>query len=1162
MAATPDDADLPEDRELFEAARACLRQHGIVRHQTESFDHFLNESLPLIVQENSDVTAQAGRYTYHVQWTNVVVMQPTVRESSGFERTLTPDAARLRSLTYSSNVVCDVVHDKIDKASSQLVFRKVYRQTVLARLPVLLGSSACVLRDQGARGNECLLDPLGYFIINGIEKTMIAQEKLRCNAAFVFHSKNSKFTHYCECRSCHELKLRSTSTLLLHATRFTSGFSNILVEFPFIKLMIPLPSAFKLLGVPTAEDAMRIVCAGGDLDATLQQSVAAVFENDPHRDMDRAQILEWVAKEGTTEVTPERRERFLTHIVSNECLPHMSLRSTATGLRKKAIFMGHMVSRLVRVTHGIDMVDDRDDWKQKRVDASGTLMSLLFRQLFRTFLRTVSVAQYRLIDKGTIDTANLGDVVSQKKISSGFRYAFSTGNWGHKNQGGQSGVVQIMGRQTTLSAASNLRRVSCPLSRESKSTRPRLLHVSSYGLVCPVESPEGPSCGLVKSLSLLCHVRTGTPSTGPIAELLLANEDGVTITPLSKTTDDCPIDQTAVLVNGVIVGYVPKSDAPRLVDAVRKRRRAGTLPFDLSVGLLGNGTVQVHTDPGTLMCPMIVASEVHRFSDLVRTCPIYENAWERLLAHGVIEYLDKMEEQSYARVALTVIDLADHGKRYTHAHIHPCFALGVCASLIPYCSFNQSPRNTYQSAMSKQAIGFVATNYNRRFETISHVRSHAQRPLVSTVCEAIASDPPPPPSGENVICAIACYMGFNQEDSLIVSQSACDRGLFRSHIYRTYRDEERSNGADAETFENPSLLTDVQGMRHEGYEKLDASGIVAIGQELSDGDAVIGKTILISDLSVDASEVRKTTKRCKTTFMRNDERCVVDATLVSKTREGNRLVKVRTRAQRICCCGDKLASRHGQKGVIGVVLPDYDMPVDEDGITPDVIINPHAIPSRMTVGQLVEQLMGRVCCEEGRIGDGTPFIGTDPERIADQLVSHGLSRYGQSRMTCGITGEHMKMLMVQGPTYYQRLKHMVVDKIHARSLGPTAFLTRQPIEGRSREGGLRIGEMERDCMISHGAAAVMQDRLLECSDAFATPLCRTCGLAAECIQGNAVLGHSETRCRACGAASKGVVVKTQPYAYKLFTQELMAMHIAPRSRLEENVDVAFDPDHA
>ena len=394
-----------------------------------------------------------------------------------------------------------------------------------------------------------------------------------------------------------------------------------------------------------------------------------------------------------------------------------------------------------------------------------------------------------------------------------------------------------------------------------------------------------------------------------------------------------------------------------------------------------------------------------------------------------------------------------------------------------------------------------------------------------------------------------CYTGFNQEDSVIMSRGAIQRGLFRSFVYRTYKDEEKAVGADAERFENPAAI-DCAGMRDACYDKLAQDGIVTPGMSVGNGDAVIGKTLTTSEMQCD-SDVRKDVKRDRSTIIRHNEKAVVDAVFKSTTKEGNKYVKVRTRSTRIPEIGDKVSSRHGQKGVIGMILDQCDMPFSEDGIVPDIIINPHAIPSRMTIGQLIECLLGKLCCFEGCIGDGTPFRNVSIEQIADELEKHGFQRYGNEKLYNGMTGEPMEGVAFMGPTYYQRLKHMVLDKQHARARGPIQILTRQPVEGRSREGGLRFGEMERDCTIAHGVANVLRERLFEQSDPFTTHVCQKCGLLCQSAAIGMHVRNSDAYCRNC-RTSEGCTEVQLPYAFKLLMQELYAMNIAPRLRLDTN----------
>ena len=638
----------------------------------------------------------------------------------------------------------------------------------------------------------------------------------------------------------------------------------------------------------------------------------------------------------------------------------------------------------------------------------------------------------------------------------------------------------------------------------------------------------------------------------PIAQAVV-NVEGIKVTPLLHA--DATLRKTGclVFVNGVIIGYVQESKLLSLATSLRVKRRNADLPFDISISV-SQRSLWVNSDPGCLVRPVIVSSRIRDLKKILETSTCSENVWYRLQREGVIEFLDKQEEETM-RVAIRIRDLdysthttLANGMEFTHSDIHPCLMNGLCASLIPFPDHNQSPRNTYQSAMGKQAIGMYATNFFYRLDTVAHVLSYSQRALVTTQVEEMLGTSTVP-AGSSPIVVIMSYTGFNREDSVIVNQSAIDRGLFRSFVYRTYKDEEKAVGADSEMFENPANVDACAGMRDACYDKLSPDGIVHPGQVVENGDAIIGKTLTTSDIRVNESESRKEVKRDRSTVLRNDESAIVDAVFTSKTKDGHRYVKVRTRSRRIPVIGDKLSSRHGQKGVIGCVLHQSDMPFTEEGICPDIIINPHAIPSRMTIGQLLECLLGKLCCAEGFIGDGTPFRGVSVENIAQELKKHGYQKYGNERLYNGMTGEMMDGLAFIGPTYYQRLKHMVKDKQHARGRGPIQILTRQPVEGRSREGGLRFGEMERDCILSHGCSAVLRERLFEQSDPFVATVCGKCGLLAQPAAENMQIRNAKAHCNNCGTGAHCHSVQI-PYAFKLLLQELYAMNIAPRLRLD------------
>lgn len=478
-------------------------------------------------------------------------------------------------------------------------------------------------------------------------------------------------------------------------------------------------------------------------------------------------------------------------------------------------------------------------------------------------------------------------------------------------------------------------------------------------------------------------------------------------------------------------------------------------------------------------------------------------------------------------------------KEYTHCEINPSMIFGICASIIPFPDHNQSPRNTYQSAMGKQAMGVYMTNFTVRMDTLAHVLCYPQKPLVVTHPIKYLRFRELP-AGQNAIVAIMCYSGFNQEDSVIMNQSSVDRGLFRSVFYRSYSCEEKKQPfGGCDEFEKPQQET-TRNMKRANYDKLDPDGFIAPGEFVTGDDIIIGRTTPLAE-GEETQPGARHTKRDSSIGLRPSETGVVDSVMLTTNGDGYKFAKVKVRSERIPQVGDKFASRHGQKGTIGMLYRQEDMPFNVDGIAPDIIVNPHAIPSRMTIGHLVECLLGKVAANTGDEAMATPFIVDQTvTKISGMLHNCGFQKHANETMYNGYTGRELATQIFLGPTYYQRLKHMVDDKIHSRQRGRLQILTRQPVEGRAREGGLRFGEMERDCMISHGAAQFLREALLDRSDKYSTHVCNQCGLLAI-----ANLRQLKYECRGCKNKTD-ISQIDMPYACKLLFQELMAMSIAPR----------------
>jgi DNA-directed RNA polymerase subunit B len=522
-----------------------------------------------------------------------------------------------------------------------------------------------------------------------------------------------------------------------------------------------------------------------------------------------------------------------------------------------------------------------------------------------------------------------------------------------------------------------------------------------------------------------------------------------------------------------------------------------------------------------------------------------EISWSKLVEMGVVEYLDPEEEEN----AIIAVRPEEITPQTTHLELHPAVIFGVSACLIPYAEHNQSPRNVYAANMAKQAIGVGQVSFHVRVDTRGHLLSYPQVPLCRTkATRVIGYDQRP--AGQNLVIAIACYGGYNMEDAIIANKDSIQRGMGRSTCTRLYETEAvRYPGGQMDKIQVPS--EEVQGfadpVHYANLGKLD--GLAELETEIKGEGVLIGKTSPprffgeIDEFGIKTqAEERETSVRLRPT-----EEGIVDQVFLTVSGEGNKLARVRVREMRIPEIGDKFASRHGQKGVIGIILDGADMPFTEDGIVPDLIINPHAIPSRMSLGQLLEMLACKAGALKGRFVDGTPFDKVEESELRNWLMELGFNPSGKEILYDGVTGEMIPVEIFIGPCYYEKLHHMAADKIHSRSRGPVQILTHQPTEGRAREGGLRFGEMERDCLLGHGAAMILKDRLLYGSDKYTAYVCAKCGN---------FVAYNPRRdvylCPICGEEPEVYSVEI-PYTFKILLDELRALALNPRIKLKERV---------
>ncbi|MEM2025425.1 MAG: DNA-directed RNA polymerase subunit B, partial [Desulfurococcaceae archaeon] len=834
---------------------------------------------------------------------------------------------------------------------------------------------------------------------------------------------------------------------------------------------------------------------------------------------------------------------------------HIGIDSTKETGILKAVFIGQMIARIIELMLGRRSPDDKDHYRNKRLKLAGDLLATLVRIALVSFTRELHEELEKQLSKSRkveIKAAFKHSIITDRIV-----HAMATGNW----PGGRTGVSQLLDRTNMLSTLSHLRRVVSPLTRSQPHFEARELHGTQWGRICPFETPEGANIGLVKNLALLTNVSVGIDD-GEVEELLY---DMGTIPILSKKIkgkqysgyldmiikelergelrEEDYIGLAKIFLNGKLIGY--HSNGQELVNTLRELRRQGKLSPEVNVSYTHTdhiNEVVINTDAGRIRRPLIIVENgIPKLTkEHITKLSRGEISFDDLVKTGVIEYLDPDEEEN-AYVALTPEQITgDH----THIEIWTPGIFGITASVIPYAEHNQSPRNMYEAAMAKQALGLSTANFQRRSDTRGHLLHYPQKPLVSTKAIDIINYNNRP-SGQNFVTAVLTYTGYNIEDAVILNKSSVDRGMARSTFFRLYTTVEyKYPGGIQDEIVKPS--PSVRGYRgQQVYELLDDDGIIAPETEVNGGDVLVGKVSPPRFISVQEYGVGGIAKQDTSVAVRHGEKGVVDIVVLTMDDEGNKLVKVRVRDPRVPELGDKLASRHGQKGVIGVLIPQYDMPFTEEGVTPDLIINPHAFPSRMTVGHLLECIAGKAAALRGENVDATPFYKEPIENIRLILKRFGYPLSGEETMYDGRTGEIIENPIFIGIVYYQKLHHMVSDKIHARARGPVQILTRQPTQGRSRAGGLRWGEMEVDCLIGHGASMLLRETMRERSDQARVYICEECGF----------IGHYDKNKGKFVCPIHKDKVNLKPvdvsYAFKLLVQELVSMGIRPRLVVED-----------
>lgn len=1131
-----------------------------MKQHLDSFNYFINHEIKEIVKANKRIECEEDP-NWFCEFTDVYVGEPCINEGQGTgEDAIYPHLCRLRDLTYAAPIFADIHYIRDGRPIKEHKIR-------IGDMPMMLRSDKCHLSKckndfEFAEMYECPLDPGGYFIVRGTEKVILMQEQLSKNRIIVEKDKFDLATANVQ-SSTHEKKTRCD--ILIKKGRLKLKH-NQLTEVHGL----PIGVIFKALGIVSDLEIVMLVCGG---DEQLQKEFSSSLEEchelevitqdqawnyiqhkikPPLRTYDEEQKskgkkTKWTKTKRLIMSKEDLVKDWLIATLLCHIQPDLDMNLSAM-LYRKAIYLAEMTRRVLQTQCDLLSAADRDYYGNKRIELAGSLMSLLFEDAFKSFQFELSSHVNKNMGRRSKATAfNLVKHITPKKIRDTLTQAISSGNWKiQRFSMDRKGATQLMNRLSYMSCMQKMTEVKSQFEKSRKMSGPRALQPSQWGMLCPSDTPEGEQCGLTKNIAMMTHITVEV------------NEDRLRNILYSLGVEDC-VNLTGselrhpenylVFLNGTILGCIYKYKT--LITSIRRLRRKGFISEFISVYASTKTTevegktrvvqkaVYVCSDGGRLCRPYLIINEYGKLLLTQNDLKKVENkklSFHDLVKQGKVEYLDVNEEND------CLIGIHEDNIKIgetTHLEIEPFTLLGVCASLIPYPHHNQSPRNTYQCAMGRQAMGTIAYNQRIRMDSLLYNLTYPQRPLLTTrALEQTSYEKIP--AGQNACIAVMSYSGFDIEDALVLNRASLDRGFGRCTVYRSQKTAKKKLAKGSEEINPPDkVVTKVSETKIvekilDAHRHLGSDGIVEPGRPIVPKDCMVNKYTP----SEDGKDARP--DRLNWPHIYKGVHYIESVGISENPQEvGSTIVKCLVRQTRRPELGDKFSSRHGQKGVTGFIAPQQDMPFSDKGIYPDVIMNPHGYPSRMTVGKLLELLGSKAGAIRGGFHYGTAFgekysTACHVDTLRQILIDHHFNYQGKDFLYSGITGEPLEAYIYQGPVYYQKLKHMVADKMHARAIGKTTHLTRQPTEGRSKDGGLRVGEMERDCLIAYGASNLLLERMMLSSDSHLTEVCSKCGFLA-----------ANKWCQRCRNSSNVYNIK-MPYAAKLLFMEMTSMNVVPK----------------
>jgi len=1191
----------------------------LVNHQLTPYNDFFKKGIFKIFRDNNPIrfkerisdeggeTKTTGKdeeksreillYMGGKEGTKLYFGKPVIYDDN-YSHYMYPNEARLRNMTYGVtihyNVDCEMIH--YDDEGKQHIITHQIEKVYLGRFPIMLHSDLCILKDlpREVRYNmgECKNDLGGYFIIQGKEKAIVTQEKFSDNMLYIKkHTQLDKYLFSVEIKSVSEDPSKPIRYTSIRIVAPTENYSNlqIVVDVPNVRTPIPLFILLRALGI---ESDKRIIqtCL---LDMEKNKEYIPLFipsVHDANVIFNQVSALEYIAL-----LTKRKTVSGVYDILINYFLPHIG----ETNFLDKAYFIGFMVFKLLRVYTNAEPVTDRDNFKFKRLELSGVLIYDLFREYYLIQKQHIALnidklyyyhAKETVGDFDSLILNNTHDIFKNRIVEAGFQKAFK-GNWGASPNTKRVGVIQDLNRLSWNSFMSHLRKINLPMDASAKVVGPRLLHPSQWGIIDYFDTPDGGNIGLHKHLAIGAVATTGNSSSEFIKWLFIH----FPILSLSECNTEILSNYTKVIINGNWIGNInyPIENLYKL----QTLKRNGVISIYTTVNFsYSENILYIYTDPGRLMRPIYyIDSVTHKPSfqgEYMNKMDIEEMSWKQIISgfesdynsgeeitmevyknlvstKSIVEYVDADQEENMMILDLLHSNISPFQKKfYTNVEIHPSLCLGMMGNLIPFPERNQLPRNQFSTVQGRQGVSLYSTNYYNRFDKAAVVMDNGQIPLVKTRylnyfnrCEQ--------PYGVNTIVAIMSLNGYNVEDSIIINEGSIKRGLFRTSYFSTYETQEEVERGD-ETyktiFSNTSGKSVKNLKRGADYNFLDANGLIKVETVMDD------KIVLVGRFTSSVGGVNDDVYSDSSILPKKGQLGIVDKVVITEGEEGYRYAKVKIREERSPTYGDKLGSRVGQKGTVGRILSEADMPYTDSGIRPDLIINPHAIPSRMTIGQLLETVLSKITCMTGGFGDCTAMMGQDIDKdtISRALVQNGFHSSGNEVLYNGMNGMQLQSDIFIGPTYYMRMKHMTKDKINYRGTGPRTVLTRQSVDGRANDGGLRIGEMERDALIANGMSHFLSESFLKRGDEYYMAVCNKTGMIAIYNETQNIFlspladgpiqfaeGKEKDsfgmRIKNISRFGRSFSIVHIPYSLKLLIQELQAMNVVTRIITDENI---------